>query len=93
MRKAARKAFGLVLDIDEKKKAELALVAAERAAQAANEAKAQFLANMSHEIRTPMNGVLGVMHVLKRRAAAGDSADLWARPWPLARCCRPCWTM
>jgi signal transduction histidine kinase len=71
-----RKAFGLILDIDEKKKAELALVAAERAAQAANEAKAQFLANMSHEIRTPMNGVLGVMHVLKRELPAGDSAQL-----------------
>ncbi len=74
----ARKAVGLVLDIDEKKKAELALVAAERAAQAANEAKAQFLANMSHEIRTPMNGVLGVMHVLRRELPAGDSADLLA---------------
>jgi len=71
-----RKAFGLILDIDEKKKAELALVAAERAAQAANEAKAQFLANMSHEIRTPMNGVLGVLHVLKRELPAGDSAQL-----------------
>lgn len=72
----ARKAVGLVLDIDEKKKAELALVAAERAAQAANDAKAQFLANMSHEIRTPMNGVLGVMHVLRRELPAGDSAEL-----------------
>jgi PAS domain S-box-containing protein len=71
-----RKAVGLILDIDERKKAELALVAAERAAQAANEAKAQFLANMSHEIRTPMNGVLGVMHVLKRELPAGDSAKL-----------------
>ncbi|PIB94354.1 PAS domain-containing sensor histidine kinase [Caulobacter sp. FWC2] len=72
----ARKAVGLVLDIDEKKRAELALMAAERAAQAANEAKAQFLANMSHEIRTPMNGVLGVMHVLRRELPSGDSADL-----------------
>jgi PAS domain S-box-containing protein len=71
-----RKAFGLILDIDEKKRAELALVAAERAAQAANEAKAQFLANMSHEIRTPMNGVLGVMHLLKREKLPGEADHL-----------------
>ena len=71
-----RKAFGLILDIDEKKRAELALVEAERAAQAANEAKAQFLANMSHEIRTPMNGVMGVMHLLKRAALPDDAQQL-----------------
>ena len=71
-----RKAFGLILDIDDKKRAELALVEAERAAQAANEAKAQFLANMSHEIRTPMNGVLGVMHLLKREKLPGDADHL-----------------
>ncbi|MEJ2818368.1 PAS domain S-box protein [Caulobacter sp. CCG-8] len=71
-----RKAFGLILDIDEKKRAELALVEAERAAQAANEAKAQFLANMSHEIRTPMNGVLGVMHLLKREKLPGEADNL-----------------
>jgi PAS domain S-box-containing protein len=71
-----RKAFGLVLDIDDKKRAELALVEAERAAQAASEAKAQFVANMSHEIRTPMNGVLGVMHLLKRQALPEDAAGL-----------------
>jgi PAS domain S-box-containing protein len=72
----ARKAFGLILDIDEQKRAELALVAAERAAQAGREAKAQFLANMSHEIRTPMNGVLGVMHLLKRQGLPGDAETL-----------------
>jgi PAS domain S-box-containing protein len=71
-----RKAFGLILDIDDKKRAELALVEAERAAQAANEAKAQFLANMSHEIRTPMNGVLGVMHLLKREKLPGEADHL-----------------
>ncbi|MDB5457360.1 MAG: sensor hybrid histidine kinase, partial [Caulobacter sp.] len=71
-----RKSFGLILDIDEQKRAELALVAAERAAQAAGEAKAQFLANMSHEIRTPMNGVLGVMHLLKREGLPDSAARL-----------------
>ena len=71
-----RKAFGLILDIDEKKRSELALVEAERAAQAASEAKAQFLANMSHEIRTPMNGVMGVMHLLKRAALPEDAQEL-----------------
>jgi len=72
----ARKAFGLVLDIDDQKRAELALVEAERAAQAASEAKAQFLANMSHEIRTPMNGILGVMHLLKRQGLPGEAPAL-----------------
>ena len=72
----ARKAFGMILDIDEAKRAELALVQAERAAQAASEAKAQFLANMSHEIRTPMNGVLGVMHLLRRQGLPGDASEL-----------------
>lgn len=38
---------------------------AQRAAQAAAEAKQAFLANMSHEIRTPMNGVLGLASLLE----------------------------
>ncbi|MDR3506314.1 MAG: PAS domain S-box protein [Caulobacteraceae bacterium] len=60
-----RRSIALLMDIDERKRQELALVEAERAAQAAAEAKSRFLANMSHEIRTPMNGVLGVLHLLK----------------------------
>ncbi len=69
---------GVVLDIDERKRQELALVEAERSAQAAAEAKSQFLANISHEIRTPMNGVLGVLHLLGREPLGGDGRAMLA---------------
>jgi signal transduction histidine kinase/CheY-like chemotaxis protein len=54
----------------------LALVEAQRAAEAAAEAKASFLANMSHEIRTPMNGVLGVLHLLKSESISDSGQRL-----------------
>jgi PAS domain S-box-containing protein len=59
------KAVGLIQDFDARKRQEIALLEAQRAAEAAGEAKSAFLANMSHEIRTPMNGVMGVLHLLK----------------------------
>ncbi len=37
---------------------------AQRAADAANQAKSTFLANMSHEIRTPLNGIIGMTALL-----------------------------
>jgi PAS domain S-box-containing protein len=40
------------------------VAAAQKAAEAANEAKSIFLATMSHEIRTPMNGVIGMTNLL-----------------------------
>ena len=67
---------GLVMDIDDRKRQELALVEAERAAQAGSEAKARFLANMSHELRTPMNGVLGIMHLLDRELLSDNARGL-----------------
>jgi PAS domain S-box-containing protein len=70
--------IALVLDIDARKRQELALVEAERAAQAAIEAKDQFLANMSHEIRTPMNGVLGVLHLLSGETLSDEGRRLLA---------------
>jgi signal transduction histidine kinase len=41
------------------------LIKAQKASEAASEAKSDFLANMSHEIRTPMNGVLGMLSLLE----------------------------
>jgi PAS domain S-box-containing protein len=70
------KAVGLLHDIDADKRQELALIEAERAAQAAAEAKANFLANISHEIRTPMNGVMGVLHLLKSEPISADGRML-----------------
>ena len=59
-----RKTIALILDIDERKRQELALIDAERAALAAAETKSLFLANMSHEIRTPLNGVLAMAQLI-----------------------------
>jgi PAS domain S-box-containing protein len=50
---------GMALDITEQKEAQ-------RAAEAATQAKSVFLANMSHEIRTPMNAILGMSHLALR---------------------------
>ena len=66
----------LMIDIDDAKRQELALQAAQEAAEAATEAKSRFLASMSHEIRTPMNGVVGVLHLLKEEPVSDDGRRL-----------------
>ena len=67
-----RRSISLLGDIDHRKRQELALIAAEKAAQAAAEAKSDFLANISHEIRTPLNGVLAMAELMARREMCGD---------------------
>jgi signal transduction histidine kinase/ActR/RegA family two-component response regulator len=71
-----RRGVGLLLDIDEAKRQELAVTEARRAAEAATLAKSDFLASVSHEIRTPMNGIVGVLNLLRRETLSEQGAQL-----------------
>jgi len=59
---------GSMEDVDQRKKAEIALQEAKVESDLANRAKSEFLTNMSHELRTPLNSIIGFSEIIQNEA-------------------------
>jgi PAS domain S-box-containing protein len=69
---APRSLYGIGIDITSRKRSEIALRDAMKAAESANQLKDQFLATLSHELRTPLNAILGYARMLQKHTIPPD---------------------
>jgi PAS domain S-box-containing protein len=63
---------GLIMNINDRKAAEVELARARDKAETAMRVKSEFLANMSHEIRTPLNSIIGFTRILSASTALNE---------------------
>ena len=63
-----------LMDITQRKKAEISLTESRNHAQALSRLKSGILSNMSHEMRTPLNGIMGVSGLLLQKELDDDAS-------------------
>jgi PAS domain S-box-containing protein len=66
----------IIRDISERKRAELALIAAKERAEEAGTFQRVLLENMSHELRTPMQGILGFARLMLSGASDPSQREM-----------------
>ncbi|MEO9483602.1 MAG: PAS domain S-box protein [Ekhidna sp.] len=65
-----------LLDITERKRAEISIRDAGNQAQALSRLKSGILSNLSHEMRTPLNGIMGVTNLLMKQGLDEETNEL-----------------
>lgn len=65
-----------LMDITQRKRAEISLVESRNHAQALSRLKSGILSNMSHEMRTPLNGIMGISSLLLERELDAESQEM-----------------